>query len=92
MTTSFSHMAHLNLPGAFRAHPFGPLAFTLWGLSAIAAGYATIRGMRFNTESRSFQWCLAVFAISFFAYGVIRFQMGFSEGTLQNPIVRAAPR
>lgn len=92
MTTSFSHMAHGQVSQAFEAHMFGPLTFIAWGLSALAAGYAAIRGMRFNTDSRGFQWTLAMFAIAFFGYGAIRFQQGFQSDPLGNPTVRAVSR
>lgn len=92
MTTSFTHMAHGQFVEALRAHPFGPLTFLGWGLSALAAGYGSLKGLRFNTDSRSFQWVLAVFAIAFFGYGVIRFQQGFAVDPSRIDTVRAVNR
>lgn len=92
MTTSYSHMARGQFVQAFRAHPFGPFSFVAWGLSAIAAGYAAWTGKRFNTDSRGFQWALAVFAIAFFGYGVIRFQQGFTVDPLGQTTVQALKR
>ena len=80
MTTSFAYCAHLDFINGFRVQPFGPILFLGWGMSAVLAAYGALRGYRLDTESRSFQWTLALFAIFFFAYGGFRFYEGFPKG------------
>ena len=89
MTTSFSHCAHLDFVGGFHVHPFGPILFVGWAITAVMAGYGAIRGYRLDTESRSFQWALACFAILFFIYGGIRFYQGFPKSSPDSYAIHA---
>lgn len=77
MTTSFAYSAKGDFLNGFKVHPFGPLLFVGWGITALLAGYGALRGFTLDTGSRSFQWVLASFAILFFAYGAFRFYEGF---------------
>lgn len=90
MTTSFAHCAKLDFVGAFQAHPFGPILFVGWAITAVLALYGAIRGYKLDTESRSFQWTLAIYAITFFIYGGVRFAQGFPPGaSSDNLAIRA---
>lgn len=91
MTTSFVYMAHGDVVNGFRVHPFGPILFVGWGITALLGAYGAIRGLRLDTDSRSFQWALGVFALSFFAYGALRFQQGFGPPP-NSPVAVQAPR
>lgn len=77
MTTSFSYCSRGDFIDGFKVHPFGPLLFVGWGVTALMAGYGALRGFTLDTGSKSFQWVLASFAILFFAYGAFRFYEGF---------------
>ena len=77
MTTSFSYCTKGDFINGFKVHPFGPLLFVGWGITAILAGYGALRGFTLDTGSKSFQWVLTSFAILFFAYGAFRFYEGF---------------
>jgi hypothetical protein len=90
MTTSFAYCAKGDVVRGFGVHPFGPILFLGWGLSAIAAGYGTLKGLRLDTDSKAFQWTLATFAILFFLYGGLRFQQGFPGQEPGEAIVQAA--
>jgi hypothetical protein len=93
MTTSFAYCARLDFIDGFKVHAFGPLLFIGWAISAVLAGYGALKGLRLDTNSRSFQWTLAVFAILFFTYGGIRFAKGFPKGvSSDNFAVRAGLR
>ena len=78
MTTSFSYCAKGDFVDGFKVHPFGPILFVGWGLTAMMAGYGLLRGFTLDTSAKSFQWVLAIFAVLFFAYGAFRFYEGFS--------------
>lgn len=75
LTTSFTDFVHLNWVGAFRAHPFGPLIYLAFTASAFAALFATIRGCKLETNTRSFNLALVILFVSFFAFGVARFSL-----------------
>ena len=72
MTTSFTHMGHGHLFDAFRVHPFGPVLFVLWGLSALACLYGFATKQYFNTDGPIWARIMAGLAIAFFAFGFVR--------------------
>lgn len=80
MTTSFAYCSRMDFVGGFQAHPFGPALFLGWALTAGMALWGSFKGLRLDTDSRAFQWTLALYAIAFFVYGGIRFAQGFPPG------------
>jgi putative Mn2+ efflux pump MntP len=72
LTTSWTATIHGNLELAFRAHPLGPILYTLFTLSALLAFLGFWRGQRVVTDSRAFNRATAVGAIIFVAFGLWR--------------------
>lgn len=72
MTTSFVATMHGQWDVALRAHPFGPLVFLLYSLSALACLYGFFKERRFNTDGKAFNVALACLASVFFAFGFWR--------------------
>lgn len=73
LTTSFTATMHARLAEAFRAHPFGPVLYGLFTLSAFANLYGFVTRRRFDTASRAFNVAMAVLALTFIAFGAFRF-------------------
>lgn len=73
LTSSFTALLHLRIGESFADHPFGPLFYLLWTLSAFACLYGFLKGMRFNTDGRAWSYSLGALTLVFFAYGVWRF-------------------
>lgn len=80
LTTSFTATLHGNLPLAFKAHPFGMLLYVLFTISAVACGYGYLKKLRLNTESKKFNFYLAIFVGGFLVFGVVRFVMSPGYG------------
>lgn len=72
LTTSFAATVHGNLPLAFESHPFGPIAYLLFTISAFACLYGYIEQKRFNTDSNAFNWAMAGFVGVFVLFGLVR--------------------
>ncbi len=73
LTTSFSAIVHLDPLSAFRAHPFGPLLYAAFTVTALLCLYGWFKRMRFNTATRAMDWALGTLVVVFFAFGVYRF-------------------
>lgn len=69
LTTSFTHMAHWEIVDAFMVHPFGPILFTVWGLTGLACLYGFVTKQNFNTEGPIWARIMAGLAIAFFVFG-----------------------
>lgn len=72
LTTSFAATVHGDWATAFEAHPFGPVAYLLFTLSAFACLFGFLKGTRFNTDSNAFNWTMAGFVGAFILFGVVR--------------------
>ena len=90
LTTSFTSTIHGDLAFAFKAHPLGTLLYVLFTVSALACGYGFLRKLKFNTESKRFNFWLAVVVGGFLVFGVFRFltSAGYGNG---DPFRPAAP-
>lgn len=73
LTTSFTNLIHGRFGDAFRAHPIGPILYAMFTLSAFACLYGWIKGKRFDTNSRSFNYAMGTFVALFVAFGIVRF-------------------
>lgn len=73
LTTSFAALVRGDLATAWAAHPFGPLLYVAWTLTAWACLYGFLRRQRFETETRGWTLAIAGLTLAFFVYGVARF-------------------
>lgn len=73
LTTSFSATVHGDFVHAFQAHPFGPIWYIAFTISALACLYGYVRLVRFNTDSAKFNWTLAGLTILYLAFSAYRF-------------------
>jgi hypothetical protein len=76
LTTSFSATAQLDLAHAWRSHPFGPLLFGLWTLSAWLALYGFVRRRRLLSDHRVVQVSLVALIASYLLFGALRMALG----------------
>ncbi len=73
LTTSFTAMVHFDFATALRAHLMGPLLYGLFTVSAIICGWCWYRKIKFDTDTKPFNWALGIFVGVFLLYGVVRF-------------------
>lgn len=73
LTTSWTSLLHGDWAGSLHAHPFGPLLYLVFTLSAVLSmfGYATL--CKFDTNKRWITVATGVFAVVFIGFGVWRF-------------------
>jgi len=72
LTTSFAALTHGQIGLAFEAHPFGPILYALFTLTAIACLFGWWKGRRFDTQSRAANLAIAMLVFAFFGYGAWR--------------------
>lgn len=72
LTTSFAALAHGRIDLAFEAHPFGPILYALFTLSAFACLFGWWNRRRFDTNSVAANVAIAVLVCAFFGYGIWR--------------------
>lgn len=73
ITTSFCATVHLDFMTAWAAHPFGPLLYLMFTVSALYCGWGIVKRVRFEAGTRAMQNALAVLTVAFVAFGLVRF-------------------
>lgn len=73
LTTSWTATIHAQFSEAFHAHPLGPVLYLGFTVSALIGIYGYIKKIRFDTNTKEFNWILGSFMMLFFFFGVIRF-------------------
>lgn len=72
LTTSWTAFIHGHWAESLHAHPFGPLLYLMFTVSA----FYSLRGFwtahRFNVDTPRFNWSLGIFAAFFFGFGIWR--------------------
>lgn len=94
LTTSFSATVHGKLASAFAAHPFGPVLYGLFTVSAMLALWGWVRVRRFEITGFG-NWLLVSLVVLYVAYGVARFAVSApisSSSPLQNGKAGMSPR
>jgi len=61
-----------NFSEAFAAHPFGPVLYLIFTLSAFACLYGFVRKKRFDTGSDACNWSIGALIFLFIGYGIYR--------------------
>lgn len=90
LTTSFTAFLHGQFERAFSAHPFGPVLYIAFTLSAWACLYGFLRGRRFNTDSRPFSFVLGTLVTLLVTFGVIRFFAVSNLSVFSPPVSHAS--
>jgi hypothetical protein len=75
LTTSFTAFVHGHWAQAFQAHAFGPALYALFTISALTCGWHWLRRVRFDTDTKLFNYALGTLVGVFLAYGAIRFSL-----------------
>lgn len=73
LTTSFTNLVHGNVLAAFRAHPFGPILYLIFTVTAWVCFYGWLKRKHFDTGSKQFSRAVGAFIIVFLIFGVARF-------------------
>jgi len=73
MTTSFTALIHLDFVTAFKAHPFGPLFYLLFTLSAIGCGWGWMKNKYMDTDNKRFNRATIIVTVAFVSFGIVRF-------------------
>lgn len=73
LTTSFTLMVHGRWLEAIQAHPFGPILYLGLTATALFGIYGFVKKLKFDTNTRKFNWALGLFTLVFVAYGGTRF-------------------
>lgn len=76
MTTSWTSAIHGEVGRAFMVHPFGPILYYGFTLTALMGLYGFVRKMRLRSEHPGFNKFMVVVLVGFLAFGGIRFVMG----------------
>ncbi len=72
MTTSWTALLHGNFGFAFHAHPLGPPLYLAFTVGAFACLYGFIKQRRLVLDSPRMSRALAVGAVGFLAFGLVR--------------------
>lgn len=72
MTTSWTALLHGDLPASFAAHPLGPITYLLFTAGSLISAGASLRGLRWNTETPQFNRGLLVVMVIFLGFGILR--------------------
>jgi hypothetical protein len=73
LTTSFTRLLHLDIPGAFQAHQLGPALYLALAASGVVALIGFFRGVRVGVHTPKAQAALIGLTLTFLAFGVWRF-------------------
>lgn len=72
MTTSWTALVHGQFAASFHAHPFGPLTYLFFTVTAFMALRGFLRTERMNIETPAFNRVLLAVALVFFTFGIGR--------------------
>ncbi len=72
LTTSITATVKGMFVEAWRANPFGLIAYPFFSASALACLFGFVTKKRFNTDSRVFQWLLGSFIAAYMVFGAWR--------------------
>ncbi len=87
LTTSWTALLHGNLAFAFHAHPFGPLLYFLFTLSAWLGLYGFAKCRALVLDSPQMSRALAVSGVVFLAFGLVRMALTPHFRTLEEQLV-----
>ncbi len=73
MTTSFTATVHGDIATAWMAHPFGPLFYLLFTVSALMCLWGWVKGLYFDTGSKAFNRATIALTVVFVLFGAYRF-------------------
>lgn len=73
MTTSFALTVRGELTAAFRANPFGPVAYGIFTAFALASLYGFMAVRRLDFGGAPFNWAVGALIVVYLAYGIVRF-------------------
>lgn len=73
LTTSWTRLLHGDWPGAFAAHPLGPVTYAAFTVSALACLYGFIARVRVDANAPSLNRLFLAFIVVFAVFGVWRF-------------------
>jgi hypothetical protein len=73
MTTSITAFAHGQIGAAFVAHPFGPIMYVLYTLSAWTAAWSWKKGLIMNANTKAVNTTIVCVLVAFMIFGAIRF-------------------
>lgn len=72
LTTSWTALVHGDLAAAFHAHPFGPILYLAFTVTAFLALRGWIEGRRLLLDTPALNRATIAFAIMFFCFGLAR--------------------
>ena len=75
LTTSFTAFLHGHWAAAFQANAFGPVLYTLFTASALLCGWAWLKRIRFDNDTKHFNLALGTLVGVFLVYGAIRWYL-----------------
>jgi hypothetical protein len=73
MTTSITALAHGQIAASFEAHPFGPIMYVAYTLTAWAALWSRRKGLIMDANTKAMNTAIVVLLVLFLIYGAIRF-------------------
>lgn len=73
MTTSWTALLHGKIGSAFSAHWLGPPLYLLFSATAIFTGWAFVKKIGINTDTRAFNYTFIGVFLVFLTYGILRF-------------------